>query len=436
MSNDSSAHRPLPGDPARQAVPTLRAYAYQIWRSIDRWLRLKSGETLFIECAEDMDVAAAAGTTAIQVKDTEKRISLASQDAHEAILHFWEPDPETEFNRFALQKLAGHIVLWIRNEVTGDDDNRQAEPVLGCCSNPDYDSKIKELPRSPAELTIVHVIEVEHRLGMALSTKPLFASILQMNRMPALEMKLALIELEQIYRHRRFGDLLAALEAMKASLERARAQQRMQQNFLAEFRGHVEPQDRMQMGTEHFLLCALTAQLLSEGSADDVIRAWKQSSDTAYSGRYTNAINNVVAAVAATSDCAGYVLRNATCDAFSRIVAAHIILVSSPTAPDLSVYAQAAYITWLSRTDGKIALKEIVPVLSSSFAKTWEHHLSQTALLRNPRLTVPDIQAALAYQPDGPEKIRQILRAASSATGVRVPPESLNWLQDVDVNRQ
>ena len=171
-----------------------------------------------------------------------------------------QPDPETEFNRFALQKLAGHVVLCIRDEVASDDDNRQAEPILGCCSNPDYDSKIKLLPRSPAELTIVHVIELEHRLGMALTTKSLFAPILRASRMPVADMKLTLIDLEQVYRQRRFGDLPVTLEAMKASLERARTQRRMQQNVLEAFQGQVEPQDHIQLGTEYFLLCALTAQ--------------------------------------------------------------------------------------------------------------------------------------------------------------------------------
>ena len=87
MSDDSSGHRPLPGDPARQAIPSLRGYAYQIWRTINRWLRLKPDEILYIKCTEDMDIAAADGTTAVQVKNTEIRISLASQDAREAILH-------------------------------------------------------------------------------------------------------------------------------------------------------------------------------------------------------------------------------------------------------------------------------------------------------------------------------------------------------------
>src|SRR4051812_44199102 len=81
---------PLPGDPARQAVPSIRGYVYQMWRTIDRWLRLKPGETLFIECAEDFDLVSPEGSTATQIKDTESRISLATEDARDAIAHYWE----------------------------------------------------------------------------------------------------------------------------------------------------------------------------------------------------------------------------------------------------------------------------------------------------------------------------------------------------------
>ena len=98
MSTDNSAQVPLQSDPNRQAVPSLRGYSYQIWRTIDQWLRLKSDDTLYIECAEDMDVVAADATTAIQVKDTEARISLASKDAREAILHFWQLRERTSYN--------------------------------------------------------------------------------------------------------------------------------------------------------------------------------------------------------------------------------------------------------------------------------------------------------------------------------------------------
>jgi len=356
------------------------------------------------------------------------RMCLAMSDGLEELPG--HADPETDFNRFALQKLAGHVVLWIRNELSGDDDNRQAEPILGCCSNPDYDPKIKQFPPSPAPLTIIHVLELEHRLGLSLRINTRFASTLNTSNIPVVGMKLALVELEQVYRNRRFADLLAALHSMKESLERARAQKRVGQSVLEEFRGAVETQDHIQLNVEYFLLCALTAQRLS-GQSDDLIASWKTTSDTIYSGRYANAIDNLATALARISDRPGYVLRNTSLDNLSRLVGAHFILVSPPTAPDLSTYAQAAYITWLSPSDVKSALREILPVLSSSFGSAWKHHLSQPALLYTPKVTMPEIERAVAYQHEGAEKIRRILRAASAATNVHIPPDALTWLENM-----
>ena len=339
-------------------------------------------------------------------------------------------DPEAEFNRFALQKLAGHVVLWIRNELSDEDDNKQAEPILGCCSNPDYDRKIKQLVPSPAPLTIIHVVELEHRLGLALETEKRFGPALRASNIPVIAMKLAMIELEQVYRHGRFADLLAALDGMKQSLESARAQQRAGQGVLEEFRGTVETQDYIQLGIEYFLLCALTAHGLT-GDTGDLIATWRNNDLTTLAARYTSAIDNVVSAVAASSDQAGYVLRNASIPRFSRLVGAHVILVSVPVAPDLSTYAQAAYITWLSRSDVKGALRETLPVLSASFGKAWTHHLSQPALLSSPKVTIPEIEAAVAYKPEGAEKIKRMLRAGSAATNVRTPPDAVVWLESI-----
>jgi len=39
-----SSPRELAGDPARQAVASIRSFVYQIWWSIDAWLRLSSPE--------------------------------------------------------------------------------------------------------------------------------------------------------------------------------------------------------------------------------------------------------------------------------------------------------------------------------------------------------------------------------------------------------
>jgi hypothetical protein len=68
------------GDPARQAIASLRGYDYQIWRSVEAWMRLAAGQTLYLECAEDFDLVDDRGAEATQIKNSPKDISPGSSD--------------------------------------------------------------------------------------------------------------------------------------------------------------------------------------------------------------------------------------------------------------------------------------------------------------------------------------------------------------------
>lgn len=100
---------PLPRTPEREALGAMGGYDYQIWRSIEAWLTVKTGEILFLEGAEDIDRVNAAETTTIQVKRTQEPISLNSLRAREAIRNFWataERSPERQI-RFVYLTTSG-----------------------------------------------------------------------------------------------------------------------------------------------------------------------------------------------------------------------------------------------------------------------------------------------------------------------------------------
>lgn len=85
-----SSPQELAGDPARQAVASIRGIEYQIWWSIDAWLRLNSpDEVIFLEGAEDLDRIASGGAIAGQVKHEAEGLSLNNQRSHEALENFW-----------------------------------------------------------------------------------------------------------------------------------------------------------------------------------------------------------------------------------------------------------------------------------------------------------------------------------------------------------
>src|ERR1044072_1412116 len=91
MSTDSTPEPLGITDPRRQAADTIRAYEYQIWQSVSRWVTLKPGEVLFLEKAEDFDVVGEGWAVTIQVKDTSRSgaITLNSAGVLEAISNFW-----------------------------------------------------------------------------------------------------------------------------------------------------------------------------------------------------------------------------------------------------------------------------------------------------------------------------------------------------------
>lgn len=82
------ANERIVGDTAREAVASLRGYAYQVYASALAWLELPPGSELHLEVAEDFAVAAAGSLRAVQVKYTQDTISLASKQARDAISAF------------------------------------------------------------------------------------------------------------------------------------------------------------------------------------------------------------------------------------------------------------------------------------------------------------------------------------------------------------
>ena len=69
------------GDPRRQAVASLRGYAYQLYASALAWFGLDVGEELHLEVAEDYAVLSQGALDAVQVRDTAASGALTLRSA-------------------------------------------------------------------------------------------------------------------------------------------------------------------------------------------------------------------------------------------------------------------------------------------------------------------------------------------------------------------
>lgn len=78
------------GEAERQAVDSLRGYAYQIAASAAAWLDLDGTARLYLEVAEDYATVAANVLSAVQVKDTKASgsVTLKAASVREAIANY------------------------------------------------------------------------------------------------------------------------------------------------------------------------------------------------------------------------------------------------------------------------------------------------------------------------------------------------------------
>jgi len=92
--------QPPSGDPATQAVASLRGYAYQLYASGLAWLALKPGEQLYLEVAKDYSVATDNALRAVEVKDTAaSTVTIKSRnvlDTLESFVDLTERNPGRE----------------------------------------------------------------------------------------------------------------------------------------------------------------------------------------------------------------------------------------------------------------------------------------------------------------------------------------------------
>ena len=95
----------LIADSKRQATGLFKGVDFQVWLTVDTWIRLEEEQVLVVEGVEDFDIIKEAGVITTQAKALSQPITLRSGSVIEAIRNFWiakhqNPEKNIEF-RFA-----------------------------------------------------------------------------------------------------------------------------------------------------------------------------------------------------------------------------------------------------------------------------------------------------------------------------------------------
>ena len=78
------------GDPTREAIASLGGYVYQIYQSALAWTDLEDDELLYLEVAEDYAIVASNDLQAVQVKKTDRKVTINSKEIVASIDRFVE----------------------------------------------------------------------------------------------------------------------------------------------------------------------------------------------------------------------------------------------------------------------------------------------------------------------------------------------------------
>jgi hypothetical protein len=114
------------GDPAGQAIASLRGYAYQLIASGVAWLKLADDEELYLEVAQDYATAARAALDAVQVKDTQSNVTINSAGIRQAIDDFVDLAARNPGRRVTLRFLSTSEI----GKEQKVEDRVGAEPTL------------------------------------------------------------------------------------------------------------------------------------------------------------------------------------------------------------------------------------------------------------------------------------------------------------------
>jgi len=343
------------------------------------------------------------------------------------------PDPESAFQRYALQKLAGHVVLWILNQLRDLEANALHEPIPGCCSNPEFSTGLKSERPSPAEITTVHWIEIGDALDMPEGIYSNVAHVLAASPFPVIRNKLATLAIQSLFRRRQFDGLPALLYQLQEAFTQSVAQHRLGQPPMEPFVGSIEPVDRQaRIALEHFFVGALAVQALSGRDPQTLFSRWKAEATALLDPSSTiEAVDRIESALVTPVAVAIEAMTSQSAPSWTRLAGALSALLYPTRSPQQTAYAQTGLLYWLYASDARVALEDCLVHFSCAYSSPWSLHVQTPALLRNPRLTVPALSMAIKAPAEGARKLEVLLQATELATGVNTPADLRRWLHQM-----
>jgi len=189
------------------------------------------------------------------------------------------PDPLTTPFAFKVEKSFGHTLLCIKREIEREDYEGLAQPPPGMASDPGNAEEWYKLPRTPKDLCLLFLAEIEDYLGCETVLLQHTRSRLAHAQAPLVRMLLAEFEVRHAFRHRDFdhtpklcNQLGKCFAASKANRDRENIDPSIGQGGL----DVVASREYGEAFTRSLLIYALLAAINMGLSSTVLLQRWRE----------------------------------------------------------------------------------------------------------------------------------------------------------------
>lgn len=350
-------------------------------------------------------------------------------DAEGALSGLWSSleaarafDPAASLKATYLHKVLGHACLWLNGQITRQvypvDGERYVAPP-GLCSNPEPSEDIRTLPPSSLEgshyLLAAADIYRGGTLGFDAALEELLAgrhifTLECQRRLARLERAVATLDMDALP-----GAIGDALEAMALGVKKMRS--------------GAPPANELPLVSGAFprLPEAERRGESAELFVNDTFFALRLLADLREDGVAAEGISALTAAIVQ----AGYAGPTYEADS-ARHPGAYLVTWRSHRTAD-TILAEDLFVTglhminWASKS---LFQRAALPDLGAWAGRTWTHVLAEQRFrLRNPMVTAPAIEAAIAADVHPADRLSAILAAARFAFKYKLPPDIVALLE-------
>jgi hypothetical protein len=328
-----------------------------------------------------------------------------------------------------VQKSFGHILVCIKRELEHEDYGEPGEPPPGLASDPEASDKWQS---PPMLWCLVFLAEIECYFKLEPIILPQARARVKASRSPLIHSLIAELEIRYALRRMQLDRLPQMCRELETSVLASKIQSEKGRTGFEEADAKspsLGPTDQSQSILPTLLTHALIASCAVGGNPGVLIERWRENASRLSGYIWVNDWLDLAkkAFVFPTSDALA-MLGDDKLPSDLRLLAATRLSNDLDAGVDRMFNAQVWIASWLGQSN-MFWKYDVANHFAYGLARVWKKQCSFKATMRNPRLTVPEIERECDSKGEGIAKAAKILLAAANAVTIQLSDEVRKQLQ-------